>query len=263
MEGVHMPRQKKTTVCPAGMVGVGGKWKFGILYHLLSGTKRFGELQRLLPQASRQMLTIQLRELEQMGVVHRQAYVQVPPKVEYRLSELAWRLEPVLRQVYAWGIWYCDQMGLEFDWPVILGGKWKFGIWYSLLSGTKRFGELQRLMPQASRQMLTVQLRELEQMGIVHRQAYVQVPPKVEYRLSELGRRSEPVLRQMYAWGRWYCDQIGLDFDWPVSDEMEDGKTNALAETGKVPWELPLYFPPSRTYDESLSRDEYRHSGRV
>ena len=66
-----MPRQKKTALCPAGMVGVGGKWKFGILYHLLSGTRRFGELQRLLPQASRQMLTIQLRELEQMGIVRR------------------------------------------------------------------------------------------------------------------------------------------------------------------------------------------------
>ena len=113
-----MPRQKKTALCPAGMVGVGGKWKFGILYHLLSGTRRFGELQRLLPQASRQMLTIQLRELEQMGIVQRQAYVQVPPKVEYSLTELAWGLEPVFRQVYAWGKWYCDQVGLEFDWPV-------------------------------------------------------------------------------------------------------------------------------------------------
>ncbi len=93
---------------------------------------------------------------------------------------------------------------------------------YHLLSGTRRFGELQRLLPQASRQMLTIQLRELEQMGVLHRQASVQGSPKVEYELSELGRRSELMVRQMYAWGRWCCDQIGLEYDWPVSDEAEE-----------------------------------------
>lgn len=113
-----MSRQKKFTICPAGMVGVGGKWKFWICYHLLAGPKRFGELRRLLPQASRQMLTIQLRELEQVGVLQRQVYVQVPPKVEYSLTELGRNSEPMLRQIYAWGRWYCDQIGLEFDWPV-------------------------------------------------------------------------------------------------------------------------------------------------
>jgi DNA-binding HxlR family transcriptional regulator len=240
-----MPRQKKFTICPAGMVGVGGKWKFWICCHLLDGTKRFGELRRLLPQASRQMLTIQLRELEQVGVLHRQVYVQVPPKVEYSLTELAREVEPMFRQVYAWSKWYCDQIGLEFDWLVIFGGKWKFWIWYHLLSGTKRFGELQRLLPQASRQMLTIQLRELEQMGVLRRQAYVQVPPKVEYSLTELGRTSEPVLRQMYAWGRWYCDQISLDFDWPVNDEAEDRRTYMLTETESEPWKIPLYSLPS------------------
>ncbi len=113
-----MTRQKKTTLCPLGGVGVGGKWKFWICYHLLSGTKRFGELQQLLPQASRQTLTVQLRELEQMGVLHRQAYAQMPPKVEYSLTELGQRSEPMLRQMYAWGRWCCEQIGVEYDWPV-------------------------------------------------------------------------------------------------------------------------------------------------
>ena len=113
-----MTRQKKTTVCPLGGDGGGGKWKFLILYHLLSGPKRFGEVQRLLPQASRQMLTIQLRELEQMGVLHRQTSVQGSPKVGYALTELGQRSEPMLRQMYAWGRWCCDQIGLEYDWPV-------------------------------------------------------------------------------------------------------------------------------------------------
>src|SRR5215467_15833230 len=103
-----MTRQKKVTKCPLGIVSVGGRLKLQISYHLLSGTKRFGELQRLIPEASRQMLTIQLRELEQMGMLHREVYTQVPPKVEYSLTELGWGLEPMLRQLNAWG----EPMGL-------------------------------------------------------------------------------------------------------------------------------------------------------
>jgi DNA-binding HxlR family transcriptional regulator len=60
--------------------------------------------------------------------------------------------------------------------------------------------------------MLTLQLRELEQLGVLHRQVYAQVPPKVEYSLTELGRRLEPVLQQMSVWGEWYCDQN--DIEW-------------------------------------------------
>ena len=215
-----MARQKKTALCPLGGVGVGGKWKFWIWYHLLSGPKRFGELQRLLPQASRQMLTIQLRELEQMGFMHRQIYLQKSPKVEYSLTELGWSLEPVIRQMHAWSKWYGEQLGVAYDeWLVSLGGRWKFWIWYHLFSGPKRFGELQQLLPRATRQTLFTQLRELEQMGILHRQASAQVPRKVEYSLTELGQKSEPMLRQMYVWGKWCCEQVGVVYDWPVEDE--------------------------------------------
>lgn len=216
-----MPRVKKIRVCPLGGAGVGGKWMFWIMYHLLSGTKRFGELQRLIPQASRQMLTLQLRELEQMGAIRRQIYVQVPPKVEYSLTDLGWNSEPILRQLDAWGTWYCAQIGQEVDWLVSLGERWKVWIPYHLFSGTKRFGELQRLLPHISRQMLTLQLRELEQMGMLHRQASVQGSPKVEYSLTDLGWRSEPMFRQLYAWGKWTSEQIGVEFDWPVSDDPE------------------------------------------
>jgi DNA-binding HxlR family transcriptional regulator len=105
-----MTQQKKATRCPAGIITVGGRLKLQISYHLLSGTKRFGELQRLIPEASRQMLTMQLRELEKMGMLHRQAYAQMPPKVEYSLTEQGWSSEPVLRQINAWG----EQIGLGF-----------------------------------------------------------------------------------------------------------------------------------------------------
>ena len=96
--------------CPAGIVTVGGRFKLRICYHLLGGTKRFGELQRLIPDASRQMLTLQLRELEQLGILRRQVYVQAPPKVEYSLTPEARNAEPALRQMNAWG----ERMDLAF-----------------------------------------------------------------------------------------------------------------------------------------------------
>lgn len=214
-----MPRPKKTVVCPLGGVGVGGKWMFWVWYHLLDGTKRFGQLQRLIPEASRQMLTMQLREMEQLGVLRRQVYEQRAPKVEYSLTALARESEPMVRHFYAWGTWFCEQTGLDFDdWLMRLGGRWTIWIWYHLVDGPKRFGELRRRLPQASRQALAVELRELEQMGVLWRRVSVQGPLKVEYALTELGQQSGPTLRQMYAWGRWFCEQAGLEWDWPVSD---------------------------------------------
>jgi DNA-binding HxlR family transcriptional regulator len=90
--------------CPieALMDAVGGKWKPVILYYLLGGTRRFGELRRLVPGVSQRMLTQHLRELEADGIVHREVYKEVPPKVEYSLTELGRTLEPVLVQMNAW-----------------------------------------------------------------------------------------------------------------------------------------------------------------
>ena len=101
----------------------------------------------------------------------------------------------------------------------IVGGKWKLQIIYCLLSGTKRFGQLQRLIPRATQQMLTMQLRELEQAGILHREVYAQVPPKVEYSLTELGRSLEPIVHQIHSWGEWYCEQNDIEY-WQLSDHM-------------------------------------------
>jgi len=114
-----MTRQKKTTVCPLGGGGVGGKWKFWIMYQLLSGPKRFGELQKLLSPISQHMLILKLRELEQMGVLTRHASGQKALKGVYRLSQLGQNAEPLLHQIYAWGRWACDQLGLAYDGPVM------------------------------------------------------------------------------------------------------------------------------------------------
>lgn len=84
----------------------------------------------------------------------------------------------------------------------VLVGKWKSVIIFHLMyGGTKRFSELKRSMPDITQKMLTNQLRELEQEDIVMRKVYPQVPPKVEYSITEYGRSLEPVLKAMHDWG--------------------------------------------------------------
>lgn len=75
---------------------IGGKWKLIILWHLLDGSKRFNQLDKLIPAITQKMLTTQLRELEEKGLVNRKVYPQVPPKVEYSLSERGRSLEKIL-----------------------------------------------------------------------------------------------------------------------------------------------------------------------
>ena len=85
---------------------IGGKWKAVILFYLLDGTLRFGELRRKIPGITQRMLTLQLRELEADGLVERTVYPVVPPHVEYALSPFGETLEPVLRTMREWGTRY-------------------------------------------------------------------------------------------------------------------------------------------------------------
>ena len=82
---------------------IDGKWKGVILYHLLEGTLRFNEIRRRLASVTQRMLTNQLRELEADGLITRTIYAQVPPKVEYSLTERGRSLEPVIHALKAWG----------------------------------------------------------------------------------------------------------------------------------------------------------------
>ena len=82
-----------------------------------------------------------------------------------------------------------------------IGGKWKVVIWWHLRKEMKRFGELKRLIPGVTQTMLTQQLRELEKDGIVHRKVYAEVPPRVEYSLTDFGRTLKPVVYPMVVWG--------------------------------------------------------------
>lgn len=83
----------------------------------------------------------------------------------------------------------------------LIDGKWKCVVLFHLMRGTARFNELRRLVPGVTQRMLTNQLRELEADGLIVRKVYAQVPPKVEYSLSPLGRSMEPVLLALKAWG--------------------------------------------------------------
>ncbi|WP_342411189.1 transcriptional regulator HypR [Bacillus sp. PS194] len=82
---------------------IGGKWKGILFYHMIDGKKRFNEFRRICPSITQRMLTLQLRELEADGIVHREVYQQVPPKVEYSLTEFGRTLEPIVLQIKEWG----------------------------------------------------------------------------------------------------------------------------------------------------------------
>ncbi|MGD0957607.1 MAG: helix-turn-helix domain-containing protein [Candidatus Acidiferrales bacterium] len=102
----------------------------------------------------------------------------------------------------------------EFDCAVkltaeVIGGKWKPLILFYLEDKTRRFSELKRLIPSTTKKMLTKHLRELERDGIVHRDVFAQVPPRVEYSLTRHGESLRPILVLMSAWGKRHRARYG------------------------------------------------------
>lgn len=98
--------------CPveAALEAIGGKWKALILYHIQSDTRRFNELRRLIPGVTQRMLTKQLRELEADQIVNREIYPEIPPKVEYSLTDFGSTLIPVFKSLEQWGSTYLEQL---------------------------------------------------------------------------------------------------------------------------------------------------------
>lgn len=99
------PPEEQKEVCPVTETQdiIAGKWKIVLLWHLRSQTRRFNELQRLLPGISKGILTRQLRELEEDKMIHREVYKEVPPKVEYSLTPLGQSFIPILDSMGEWG----------------------------------------------------------------------------------------------------------------------------------------------------------------
>jgi DNA-binding HxlR family transcriptional regulator len=95
----------KQTKCPAEytLAMIGGRWKIPLIFHLQAGARRFSDLSRALKGVSQKVLTQHLREMERDGLVTRRVYAQVPPRVEYSLTELGMSLRPVVDAMCRWG----------------------------------------------------------------------------------------------------------------------------------------------------------------
>ena len=100
-----MSEERKLPACPVEttLMLIGDKWKVLILRDLMPGTKRFGELKKSIGTVSQKVLTAQLREMEAQGLVSRKVYAEVPPRVEYTLTETGYSLKSVLDAMWAWG----------------------------------------------------------------------------------------------------------------------------------------------------------------
>ncbi len=103
---------EKLPACPVEttLTLISDKWKVLILRDLLPGTKRFGELRKSIGYVSQKVLTAQLRQMEQSGLVNRKVYAEVPPKVEYSLTDVGYSLKPILDAMWTWGEEYQKKM---------------------------------------------------------------------------------------------------------------------------------------------------------
>ena len=105
-------KTKELPACPVEttLTLIGDKWKVLILRDLMTGTKRFGELKKSIGDVSQKVLTAQLRDMEDSGLVNRKVYAEVPPKVEYSLTELGLSLKPILDAMMIWGNAYKNSL---------------------------------------------------------------------------------------------------------------------------------------------------------
>lgn len=108
----NIPTVEKLPACPVEttLTLISDKWKVLILRDLLPGTKRFGELRKSIGHVSQKVLTAQLRQMEQNGLVNRKVYAEVPPKVEYSLTDVGYSLKPILDAMWTWGEEYQKKM---------------------------------------------------------------------------------------------------------------------------------------------------------
>ena len=111
-----MSEQKAANTLPACPVEttlmlIGDKWKVLILRDLMDGTRRFGELKKSIGTVSQKVLTAQLRDMEEKGLLKRKVYAEVPPRVEYTLTDTGYSLKPILDAMWAWGADYKAKNG--------------------------------------------------------------------------------------------------------------------------------------------------------
>jgi len=191
---MYKGKDVETPACPVetSVTYIGDRLSVLIVRDLLTGTKRFGELQESL-NANSKTLTKRLRIMEQNGIVHRKAYLEIPPRVEYTLTDLGYSLQMILDTIDS--TYSHIETALAY-----MGNKWDVLIVHHLLTGTKRFGDLKKLLD-VNPKTLTNHLRIMEQNGLVHRKAYHETPPRVEYSLTDLGYSLQPIIDVVEQWG--------------------------------------------------------------
>lgn len=113
MDRSEAKKKDQLPACPVEttLTLIGDKWKVLILRDLMPGTKRFSELRKSVGDVSQKVLAAQLRDMEKSGLVHREVYAEVPPRVEYTLTELGYSLKPILDAMWSWGEAYKSSRG--------------------------------------------------------------------------------------------------------------------------------------------------------
>ena len=174
-----------------------GKWKLNILYLLSNGPARWNELTKALPDAAPNVLTRQLRQLTEAGLVSRTIVVSKPPQViEYALTEQGMSVLPLIHALCKWSRTYqaeaVRKTDISTDAPdfsvcqKVLSNRWLLPI-LSSLHGSVRFGAIQSALPGLSRGVLAEQLHTLTEMGLLRQVKYPCFPPRVEYNVTEKG----------------------------------------------------------------------------
>jgi DNA-binding HxlR family transcriptional regulator len=130
-----LDKENREYLCPVSTTQnmLMGKWKLSILWILSKKTWRFNELQKRMPNISRGVLTQQLRELEVDGIIHREVYKEVPPKVEYSLTEIGLSFIPVMEHIMEWGVGYINKTS-SCDMSMCIEHKFNCGKCYEMLS---------------------------------------------------------------------------------------------------------------------------------
>ena len=110
----------------------------------------------------------------------------------------------------------------------LISNRWKVLILRELFLGTRRFGELKKALNGISQKVLTENLKDMAEQGLISRRVYAEVPPRVEYSLTPLGESLRPVLRAMFDWGVAYKQQSGEEVGGPLLDTLRDALSESL-----------------------------------
>jgi DNA-binding HxlR family transcriptional regulator len=218
---------------PGGTAGdllehVSEKWTALIILSLSENGKRPSQLKAELGGISDKVLSQTLRKLQVDGIIERQVQSVVPPKVEYSLTPHGITLTKVFSNLQEWSHSNLNAFVNNSDHQHSNQGlvvqdarhlfervaeKWTVKVVYELAQETKRFNQLKREIKGCSQKMLTQTLRKLEQDGLLARKEYPEVPPKVEYSLTELGSSLAEQFQLLCNWAETHYDELKKDYN--------------------------------------------------